>query len=47
MDDRPSWAQRITTEREARRWNKPQFIEAMRAHSDKELARRSGHERGG
>lgn len=38
MDDRPPWARRITTEREARGWNKPQFIEALRAHSGKELA---------
>ena len=37
MDDRPAWARRITTEREARGWNKPQFIEALRAHALKEL----------
>ena len=37
MDDRPTWARRITTEREARGWNKPQFIEALRAHSQAEL----------
>jgi len=37
MDDRPAWARRITTEREARDWNKPQFIEALRAHAPAEL----------
>jgi len=37
MDDRPPWARRITAEREARGWNKPQFIEALRAHSTSEL----------
>jgi len=37
MDDRPPWARRITTERVARGWNKPQFIEALRAHSASEL----------
>jgi tetratricopeptide (TPR) repeat protein len=37
MDDRPTWARRITTEREARGWNKPQFIEALRAHAASEL----------
>jgi len=31
------WARRITTEREARGWNKPQFIEALRAHTSKVL----------
>ena len=31
------WARRITTEREARGWNKPQFIEALRGHASKEL----------
>jgi hypothetical protein len=37
VDDRPVWARRITTEREARGWNKPQFIEALRGHASKEL----------
>jgi tetratricopeptide (TPR) repeat protein len=37
MDDRPTWARRITTEREARSWNKPQFIEALRLHAPGEL----------
>jgi tetratricopeptide (TPR) repeat protein len=37
MDDRPAWARRLTTEREARGWNKPQFIEALRAHAPSEL----------
>jgi hypothetical protein len=37
MDDRPAWARRIATEREARGWNKPQFIEALRAHAAAEL----------
>jgi len=37
MDDRPPWARRITTEREARGWNKPQFIEALRVHAPSEL----------
>jgi hypothetical protein len=37
MDDRPDWAKRITTEREARSWNKPQFIEALRVHASEEL----------
>jgi len=37
MDDRPAWARRITTEREARGWNKPQFIEALRLHAPAEL----------
>lgn len=36
-EDRPTWAKRIATEREARGWNKPQFIEALRAHSSTEL----------
>lgn len=36
-EDRPAWAKRITNEREARGWNKPQFIEALRAHSSTEL----------
>ncbi|ACY99477.1 hypothetical protein [Thermomonospora curvata] len=39
--DRPAWARRITMEREARGWNKPQFIEALRAHSDTELPGKS------
>jgi len=37
MDDRPTWARRITSEREARGWNKPQFIDALRAHAPAEL----------
>ena len=37
MNDKPSWARRITAEREARGWNKPQLIEALRAHSPTEL----------
>ena len=37
MNDRPAWARRITAEREARGWNKPQFIEALRAHAPGEL----------
>jgi tetratricopeptide (TPR) repeat protein len=37
MDDRPAWARRLTTEREARGWNKPQLIEALRAHAPGEL----------
>jgi len=37
MDDRPAWARRMTTEREARGWNKPQFVEALRAHAPAEL----------
>src|SRR5260370_30817089 len=37
MEDRPAWARRITTEREARGWNEPQFIEALRAHAPAEL----------
>jgi tetratricopeptide (TPR) repeat protein len=37
MDDRPAWARRITTERKARGWNKPQFIEALRLHAPSEL----------
>lgn len=37
MDDKPAWARRITAEREARSWNKPQFIAALRAHSPAEL----------
>lgn len=41
MDDRPAWARRITTEREARGWNKPQFIEALRAHATSELPGKS------
>lgn len=36
-DDRPVWAQRITAEREARGWTKPQFIEALRANSERVL----------
>ncbi|WP_026415434.1 hypothetical protein [Actinomadura oligospora] len=36
-EDRPAWAQRITAEREARGWNKPQFVEALRAHTTDEL----------
>src|SRR6185437_10927821 len=37
MSDKPSWARRITSEREARGWNKPQFIAALRAHAPSEL----------
>jgi tetratricopeptide (TPR) repeat protein len=37
MDDRPAWARRITTEREARGWNKPQLIDALRLHAPNEL----------
>jgi tetratricopeptide (TPR) repeat protein len=37
MDDRPAWARRITIEREARGWNKPQFVEALRLHAASEL----------
>jgi hypothetical protein len=37
VDDKPAWARRVTTEREARGWNKPQFIDALRAHSPAEL----------
>jgi tetratricopeptide (TPR) repeat protein len=37
LDDRPGWARRITTEREARGWNKPRFIEALRLHAPAEL----------
>src|SRR5215469_4801875 len=37
MDDKPSWARRITSEREARGSNKPQFIEALRLHATSEL----------
>lgn len=37
MDDKPAWARRITAEREARGWKKPQFIAALRAHSSVEL----------
>jgi tetratricopeptide (TPR) repeat protein len=40
-DDRPAWARRITNEREARGWNKPQFIEALRGHSTSELPAKS------
>ncbi|WP_235206250.1 XRE family transcriptional regulator [Actinomadura welshii] len=36
-EDRPEWAKRITAEREARGWNKPQFIEALRAHANRQL----------
>jgi tetratricopeptide (TPR) repeat protein len=37
MDDRPAWARRIAAERAARGWNKPQLVEAMRAHAPAEL----------
>jgi len=37
MNDKPSWARRITAEREARGWNKAQFIAALRAHAPAEL----------
>ena len=37
MSDKPTWARRITEEREARGWNKPQFIAALRAHAPSEL----------
>ncbi len=37
MDDKPAWARRITAERDARGWNKPQFIAALRAHAPSEL----------
>jgi tetratricopeptide (TPR) repeat protein len=37
MDDKPAWARRITEERVARGWNKPQFIAALRAHAPSEL----------
>ena len=36
-DGRPDWARRIREEREARGWNKSQFVEALRAHADREL----------
>ena len=32
-DDRPSWARRMTREREARGWSQAEAIRAMRAHS--------------
>ena len=41
MDDKPAWARRITEEREARGWNKPQFIEALRLHAPSELAEKA------
>jgi hypothetical protein len=37
MNDKPGWARRITVEREARGWTKPQFIAALRAHAPAEL----------
>ena len=37
MDNKPAWARRITEEREARGWNKPQLIVALRAHAPSEL----------
>ena len=36
-EDRPTWARRITIEREARGWSQAEAIEALRAHSPKEL----------
>ncbi len=37
MDERPAWARRLTAEREARGWSKPQLVEALRAHAPSEL----------
>ncbi len=39
MNDKLAWARRITEEREARGWNKPQFIAALRAHAPVRAAR--------
>lgn len=36
-DDRPSWAQRIVAEREARGWSQGDAIKALRAHATKPL----------
>ena len=33
MDDRPAWARRLTTEREARGWHKFHLIDALQAHA--------------
>jgi len=37
MDDRPDWARRIRSERDARGWSQPKFVAALRAHSSQEL----------
>jgi len=36
-DERPLWARRIRDERTARGWSQAQAVEALRAHSAKEL----------
>ncbi|MFJ9517484.1 multiprotein-bridging factor 1 family protein [Kitasatospora sp. NPDC101801] len=36
-DDRPAWARRIAAERQARGWSQAQAVNALRAHSTKEL----------
>ncbi|MDB4873060.1 MAG: hypothetical protein JWL97_4064 [Gemmatimonadales bacterium] len=45
MSDRPAWAQRIRDERAARGWTQADFIQALRAHSDRELPGQSSMER--
>ena len=37
VDDRPSWARRMTNERHARGWSQADAVQAMRAHSSSEL----------
>src|SRR4051794_30381537 len=39
--DRPAWARRIRSEREARGWSQPDAVRAMRAHSAKTLSTES------
>ncbi|MFI0368844.1 XRE family transcriptional regulator [Actinomadura sp. 1N219] len=36
-EERPGWARRITAERAARGWSRPQFIDALRAHAGRPL----------
>jgi transcriptional regulator with XRE-family HTH domain len=36
-DDRPSWARRIRSEREARGWSQAEAVRALRAHADSAL----------
>jgi tetratricopeptide (TPR) repeat protein len=37
MDDKPTWARRISAERGARGWSGPRFVAALRAHAPSEL----------
>jgi hypothetical protein len=36
-DDRPAWARRLSSEREARQWSQAEVVAAFRAHAPKPL----------